>query len=112
MKCRHCNCCHRGWFPSRPDEYVCTGVKEPFVIENIDHDCTEYISKAEEINPEIVRCPYCNESYYQELYKTTTCLYSPMIYKDGELISKVPNTTRTVCFCLSCGKDFSYTSKE
>ena len=112
MKCRFCNCCHQGWFPSKPDAYVCTGVKEPFVIGNIDHDCTEYISRAEMPDPKIIRCPYCNESYYKVMCKTTSCALSPIIYKDGELISKVPNDTRFVCNCLNCGKDFSYTTKE
>ena len=112
MKCKDCGCCHKGWFPSQPDVYVCTGVKVPFVIDNIYHDCTEYKERAESDKAEVVRCPYCDESYYQELYSTTTCLYSPAIYKDGELISKTPNTTAVACHCLSCGKDFAYTKKE
>ena len=112
MKCKNCKCCRKGWFKSQPDSYVCTGVKVPFVINNIDVDCTEYVDKAASNNVEIVRCPYCDESHYQEKYRNTTCVYSPIIYKDGELISKTPNTTRVVCGCLVCGKDFSYTIKE
>ena len=112
MKCKDCGCCRKGWFESRPDSYVCTGVKEPFIIDNIYSDCTEYSDRAASNNVEVVRCQYCDESYYQVLYKTTTCVYSPIIYKNGELISKIPNTVRLVCNCLSCGKDFSYTSKE
>ena len=42
MKCRECNACHKGYFKSKPDAYVCTGVQEPFVIEDINNDCTEY----------------------------------------------------------------------
>ena len=42
MKCRECECCHKGWFESKPDAYVCIGVKEPFVINNINHEYTEY----------------------------------------------------------------------
>lgn len=42
MKCKECDCCHLGYFKSKPDKYVCTGVKEPFIINDIDVECTEY----------------------------------------------------------------------
>ena len=42
MKCKECRGCKKGWFKSRPNSYVCIGVKEPFVIDNINVDCTEY----------------------------------------------------------------------
>lgn len=42
MKCRECLACHKGWFKSRPNEYVCTGVPEPFIIKDINVECTEY----------------------------------------------------------------------
>ena len=42
MKCKECYACRKGWFPSKPNDYVCTGVKEPFVIEDVNVDCTEY----------------------------------------------------------------------
>lgn len=42
MKCKECDCCKKGFFKSKPDAYVCTGVLEPFVIENINVECTEY----------------------------------------------------------------------
>ena len=45
MKCRECSCCRKGWFESRPNSYVCIGVKEPFVIDNINVQCTEYPEK-------------------------------------------------------------------
>lgn len=46
MKCRECDCAKRGYFKSVPDAYVCTGVKEPFVISNYpDAECTEYKNK-------------------------------------------------------------------
>lgn len=34
MKCRNCSCAKRGYFKSLPEAYVCTGVKEPFVIKD------------------------------------------------------------------------------
>lgn len=109
MKCKDCGHCKLGWFKSRPDAHVCIGVKVPFVIADINHDCTEYDYKN---NVEMIRCPHCNESYYQELYSTTTCVYSPNIYKNGELISRNSNTIRKVCRCLNCLKEFSYIHKE
>lgn len=42
MKCRECNSCRKGWFKSKPEDYVCIGVPEPFLINNIDGECTEY----------------------------------------------------------------------
>lgn len=43
MKCKDCKCCHKGFFESTPEAYVCTGVPEPFVIDNINVECTEYL---------------------------------------------------------------------
>lgn len=45
MKCRDCIACERGWFSSSPDEYVCIGVQDPFVINDINAECTEYEDK-------------------------------------------------------------------
>ena len=45
MKCKDCDSCRLGWFNSKPESYVCIGVKEPFVIENINNECTEYPEK-------------------------------------------------------------------
>ena len=42
MKCKECGCCRQGFFKSSPDAYVCIGVKEPFIINDINVDCTEY----------------------------------------------------------------------
>ena len=42
MKCKDCDYCKLGYFKDRPNDYVCTGVKYPFVIDNIDQECTEY----------------------------------------------------------------------
>ena len=45
MECKNCNACKLGFFKSKPSSYVCTGVKEPFVINNINQVCTEYENK-------------------------------------------------------------------
>lgn len=42
MKCLECRACHKGWFKSKPNDYVCTGVPEPFIIEDVHAECTEY----------------------------------------------------------------------
>lgn len=42
MKCKDCDAAVKGFFACEPDKHVCIGVKEPFVIENIDVECTEY----------------------------------------------------------------------
>ena len=40
MKCKECFACEKGFF--QPDSYVCIGVPEPFVIGDINHECTKY----------------------------------------------------------------------
>ena len=54
MKCKNCSACHKGYFKSKPNDYVCIGVKEPFVISNIDNECTEYPEKNKDNTPMIV----------------------------------------------------------
>ena len=54
MKCKDCNACHKGYFQSKPEDYVCIGVYEPFVIDNIDNECTEYPEKNKDNTPMIV----------------------------------------------------------
>ena len=52
MKCRECSCAKKGYFKSLPNAYVCTGVREPFIILNIDCECTEYPEKRYKIPTE------------------------------------------------------------
>jgi predicted kinase len=42
MRCKDCSCLRYNWIKDRPEEPWCIGVKHPFKIENIDHECTEY----------------------------------------------------------------------
>lgn len=44
MKCKDCAACMKGFFRSQPDKYVCTGVPEPFIVNNIDSYCSEYLN--------------------------------------------------------------------
>ena len=50
MKCKDCNACHKGWFPSSPELYVCIGVKHPFVVEDINRECPAYPENREDNN--------------------------------------------------------------
>ena len=56
----------------------------------------------------LIKCPYCDESYYQELHSTKTALYYPSIYKNGVNINPDMNMTTVYCHYLNCNKDFSY----
>ena len=58
MKCKECNCCHevilnrwssdnQCWTTETVNQ--CWGVKEPFIISNIDQECTEYGHKRKEV---------------------------------------------------------------
>ena len=52
MICKNCSSCRKGWFKSRPNDYVCIGVQEPFVINNIYRECTEYPEKRSKVTIE------------------------------------------------------------
>ena len=41
-RCKDCDYAVKGFFGYTPDKYVCIGVKEPFVIGDINKECTEY----------------------------------------------------------------------
>ena len=54
----------------------------------------------------MIKCPYCNKSYYQEIGSDMTAVYYPPIYKDGVNINPDKNIITTHCKCLNCGKSF------
>ena len=57
-----------------------------------------------------IYCPHCNASHYFINYGVNTALYSPMEYRDGELvISNDPNYHTYSCTCAECNTTFSYT---
>jgi hypothetical protein len=41
-KCKDCDYAVKDFFKCAPGEYVCIGVKEPFVISDINAECTQY----------------------------------------------------------------------
>ena len=57
MKCKDCDCCRLGFFQYNPDNYVCTGAPEPFVIHDINVECTEYEYNRNKLSP--LPCPFC-----------------------------------------------------
>lgn len=63
MKCKNCNSCKKGYFESKPNSYVCTGVKEPFVIHNIEQECAEYKTAYDKVKA-------INNHNLKELYLT------------------------------------------
>lgn len=90
MKCKQCSSCIKGWFSSKPDDYVCTGVKEPFIIQDINVECTEYEEKRDNkeynfkvgdkvitstgqtgVIESICDCEYCRERGFCEPQVTT-----------------------------------------
>lgn len=60
MKCRDCSACYKGFFESKPEAYVCIGVPEPFVIDDINVECTEYPGKNKIIPSEPAK-PYVGD---------------------------------------------------
>lgn len=55
MKCRECSSCQKGFWASEPESYVCIGVKEPFVITNLDAECPAYPDSRTK------HCKYCDQ---------------------------------------------------
>lgn len=58
MKCIDCSACRKGFFKSKPAAFVCTGVQEPFVIEDPNVECTEYEFKRKKVTPDINHTEY------------------------------------------------------
>lgn len=83
MKCKDCDAAVKGFFACEPDKHVCIGVKEPFVIEDIDVECTEYktVTVTAEIKPSEPVKPYVNDDGIYIPYE-----YDPRYHK--LLISK------------------------
>lgn len=59
-----------------------------------------------EQNKDTIKCPKCGESYYTELYITTTTAYYPPIYKNGININPDRNKSIRHCECCNCGTRF------
>ena len=78
MKCKECEACRKGFFASKPEAYVCIGVPEPFVIDDINVDCTEYPEKNKitaKIIPSEPAKPYVGDDgiYIPDSYDSRYC---------------------------------------
>lgn len=64
MKCKDCEACRKGFFSSKPEAYVCIGVKEPFVIDDINVERTEYSCVTLPLRREVYvkQYPYVNDT--------------------------------------------------
>ena len=54
----------------------------------------------------ILRCPYCGKSNFRIELETSTCMYSPVVYKNGKEVMRDPNIHVRHCSCLECGRYF------
>ena len=81
MRCKDCGSCEKGWFPSRPYDYVCIGVKEPFVIDDIDAECTEYKDKRDMTGIEYVCKNFTKEEIIKQIIDSS--IISPCIEDFG-----------------------------
>lgn len=81
MRCKDCGSCEKGWFPSRPYDYVCIGVKYPFVIDDIDAECTEYEDKRNMTGIEYVCKNFTKEEIIKQIIDSS--IISPCIEDFG-----------------------------
>lgn len=102
MKCKDCGCCYYGWFPDKPNEYVCIGVKEPFIIKNVNGECTEYPEKNEvnKMNRYICKAKRLDTDEWVYGYFTMHCgvfvANTPVIENEDDDYMVEPDT---VCRC-------------
>ena len=81
MKCKDCKACKKGWFSSDPDCYVCIGVKEPFVINDVNTHCTEYKDKRDMTAIEYVCKNFTKEEIIKQIINCS--IISPCIEDFG-----------------------------
>lgn len=81
MKCKDCESCEKGWFSSNPDEYVCIGVPDPFVIDDVNTECTEYEDKRDMTGIEYVCKNFTKEEIIKQIIDSS--IISPCIEDFG-----------------------------
>lgn len=74
MKCKDCSAAVKGFFNCYPDKHVCIGVKEPFVINDISVECTEY---PEHMQPRSVTAKIDKTETLAEPYVDNEGIYVP-----------------------------------
>ena len=75
MKCKECDACTLGYFESRPFSYVCIGTKEPFIVDDINQECTERRLTALKIQEDIEDM---ETKYKQNPYVDDEGIYVPV----------------------------------
>lgn len=94
MKCRNCDCLK--WYEicdfleSKRMIPYCIGVKEPFRINNIDNECTEYPEKQKQN----IGCKYCKG----------IDIMSGTFRGHGDDIGVKVDTERVFGYCPLCGR--------
>lgn len=86
----------------------CNGdIESPIVVTGLSTDdcCIDNMVHGVPIRGN-VKCPHCGESYYTEMFSTSTAVYYPPVYKDGVNINPDMNTSTIHCKCLNCHKEF------
>lgn len=99
MKCKDCNCCTKSWFSYKPDAYVCTGVKEPFIISDIEHECTEYPELIDKISIESAIAHF-KYGITHDIFKEPVTSYAKMAV---EALEKQMPTVTPLLPCPFCG---------
>lgn len=70
MKCKDCDSCIAIYYRGEHQYYQCIGVKEPFQIDNIEQECTEYKEKQENREVDImIDMPNCEDCIHEEVCK-------------------------------------------
>ena len=120
MKCRDCDCCRLGYFKSSPSKYVCTGVKNPFVINDINVECTEYPEKRNKKTNNFVgrcRCQANNNDFIAINHTTEYSGIELAINRQGMLRARYYDINGGDVFesqdivnikhCPFCGREFN-----
>ena len=99
MKCKECESCYKGFFKSKPDKYVCIGVAEPFVISDINQECTEYPDKRK---IKVVKsfADSMPEYLSSEITKNEDGSYKIIHYFDGKDVGKIEITYPRVAISI------------
>ena len=85
MTCRECSSAKKGYFASKPDEWVCIGVKHPFIISDMDKECTEYPERRDK-KPVADKSGYLEYGVIQEFEDGTTLCYESLGRGEGYFV--------------------------
>lgn len=81
MKCKECDACVKKFYTNNTYAYVCNGVPEPFIIDDIEQECTAYKTTSLKIQEDIEDMEtYCKQNPYvdDEAIYVPTEEYAPI----------------------------------